>query len=91
MQDAVEALPAEKFAQRLGLQQVALHEARSGMHGRAVAVDQVVADDHLGAARDQQIGHVAADVACAAGHQQLHGRSPGVSRVRLESLHQDGV
>ena len=85
------ALPAEEFAQRLGLQQVALHEARSGMHGRAVAVDQVVADDDLSAARDQQRGHVAADVACAAGHQQLHGRSPGVSRVRLESLHQDGV
>ena len=90
VQDAIKALAAEELAQRLGLQQVAVDEARSGMHGRAVTVDEVVADGDLVAARDQQIGHVAADVACAAGHQQLHGRSPSVcvgAGVRLEVVY----
>ena len=77
VQDAVVALAVEEPSQGVGLQQVAMDEARRRMHSLAVAVDEVVADRDLVAARDEQIGHVAADVACAAGHQQLHGRSPG--------------
>src|SRR4051812_247107 len=62
----------ERPGERLAVEDVALDEGRPLNHRLAVALAEVIEDDHLVAAQRELLGDHAADVARAARHQNAH-------------------
>ncbi|MEI2697443.1 MAG: hypothetical protein V9E94_03485 [Microthrixaceae bacterium] len=73
VQDGVERLAAQHRIQPGAVQRVAAHEAGGRGHGRQMPAGQVVVDGDAVSGLQQLLRHGAADVARAAGDENVHG------------------
>ena len=75
MHHGEDRVDAERLAHGRQICDVALDEGPA-LHRFAVARDQVVVHHHPVAGAAERLGRVAADVACAAGHQHARRQRP---------------
>jgi hypothetical protein len=87
MHHRLDATLAQKLGSQGKISNVAAHEGRAA-HGVGVAGGKIVQHGDLGAALQEQLHHVRADVTGAAGHEDPHSKrsaSTGLSRAALRA------
>ena len=75
VENAVELMRVEKLRQRRAIHQIADDQAGVFVNGFPMPGDEAVEDDDFVALADQQIDHVAADIARATRDKYLHSRA----------------